>query len=159
MDNFGYMGMEDLGRDIILKKEGRIYIVQCKYWSASKQIHENHITQLYGTTVSYCIENGIDQSMVKGIMVTNIQLSDMAKKMADYLGIRYVENYPMGEYPRIKCNIGHGEYGETTRIYHLPFDQQYDVTQIKNHGEFYAMTVEEAEKAGFRRTFKWFGNR
>ena len=28
----------------------------------------------------------------------------------------------------------------------------------KRQGEFYAMTVVEAEEAGFRRAFKWFGN-
>ncbi len=67
-------------------------------------------------------------------------------------------NYAMGSYPCIKCNIGRSESGET-KIYHLPFDQQYDATKIKNRGEFYAMTVKEAEDAGFRRTFKWFGNK
>ena len=28
----------------------------------------------------YCIENDIDQSKVKGVLVTNIELSDMARK-------------------------------------------------------------------------------
>lgn len=151
-----YMGLEDLGRDIIAKKGDNILIIQCKYWSSVKQIHEKHITQLYGTMVSYCVENDVERERVTGVLVTNIQLSDMAKKMASYLGIKYAENYEMGQFPRIKCNIGHDEYGKT-KIYHLPFDQQYDATKIKNSGEFYAMTVEEAEAAGFRRTFKWFG--
>ena len=159
VDDFGsYMGMEDLGRDIIAKKENNVLIIQCKYWSSIKQIHEKHVTQLYGTMISYCIENNVEQENVKGVLITNIQLSEMAKKMASYLGIQYVENYEMGAYPCIKCNIGHGVDGET-RIYHLPFDQQYDATKIKKKGEFYAMTVAEAEAAGFRRTYKWFGNR
>ena len=159
VDDFGaYMGLEDLGRDIIAKKQNDILIIQCKYWSSIKQIHEKHITQLYGTMISYCIENNVDSSRVKGVLITNIQLSDMAKKMASHLGITYVENYSMGKYPCIKCNIGHDEFGET-KIYHLPFDQQYDVTKITKEGEFYAMTVAEAEAAGFRRTYKWFGNR
>ena len=159
VDDYGsYMGLEDLGRDIIAKKDDTILIIQCKYWSSIKQIHEKHITQLYGTMVSYCIENEVDQAKVKGVLITNIQLSEMAKKMAAFLGIKYMENYAMGTYPCIKCNIGHDEFGET-RIYHLPFDQQYDATKIKNRGEFYAMTVEEAEAAGFRRTFKWFGSK
>ena len=159
VDDFGsYMGLEDLGRDIIAKKDDTVLIIQCKYWSSIKQIHEKHITQLYGTMISYCIENQVEQANVKGVLVTNIQLSEMAKKMASFLGIQYVENYAMGTYPCIKCNIGHDEYGET-KIYHLPFDQQYDATKIKKSGEFYAMTVAEAENAGFRRTFKWFGNK
>lgn len=145
-----------MGRDIIAKKGDEILIIQCKYWSSVKQIHENHITQLYGTTVSYCIENNVEPNRVKGVLVTNIQLSDMAKRMADYLGIKYTENFAMGDYPRIKCNIGSNKNGQT-KIYHLPFDQQYDVTKISGKGEFYAMTVAEAEEAGFRRAFKWFG--
>ena len=159
VDNYGtYMGIEDLGRDIIAKKDRKILIIQCKYWSKVKLIQEKHITQLYGTVISYCVENRIDQSRVKGVLVTNIQLSEMAKKIASFLGIEYIENNEIGEYPCIKCNIARDEYG-ITKIYHLPFDRQYDVTKIKKSGEFYAMTVAEAEAAGFRRTFKWFGEK
>lgn len=157
VDFFGsYMGIEDLGRDVIAKKDDITLIIQCKYWSTKKLIHEKHITQLHGTVASYCIEKNLKTSKVKGILITNIELSDMAKKMAKFLKIEYKENVPKGDYPCIKCNIGH-KGSEITKIYHLPFDQKYDVTQIKNDGEFYAMTVAEAEAAGFRRAYKWFG--
>ena len=76
--------------------------------------------------------------------------------MADYLNIKYKENNPLEEFPRIKCNINYRD-GIQTKIYHLPFDQQYDATKIDQPGEFYAMTVKDAEDAGFRRAFKWFG--
>lgn len=47
---------------------------------------------------------------------------------------------------------------EGGKIYHLPFDQQYDKVKIeKNKGEFYCSTVQEAEKAGFRRAYRWKG--
>ena len=120
-------------------------------------LHEKHITQLYGTMASYCIEHNCPKENVKGVLITNIQLSPMAKKMAKYLGIKFKENIEVDDYPCIKCNIGRDMYGET-KIYHLPFDQQYDSTKISKKGEFYAMTVAEAEEAGFRRAFKWFGN-
>ena len=159
VDYFGsYMGIEDLGRDIIAKKDDKILIIQCKYWSSKKQIHENHINQLFGTMMCYCIEHDIDKSKVKGVMVTNIELSDMAKKMAKMLKIEVVENFEVGEYPCIKCNINRDSYGIETKIYHLPFDQQYDATKIDQKGEFMATTVAEAEAAGFRRAFKWFGS-
>ena len=159
VDDFGtYMGLEDLGRDIIAKNRDFVHIVQCKYWSSVKQIHEKHITQLYGTLVSYCVENNVSQDRVTGVLVTNIQLSPKAKEIAAYLHIHFVENLEMGKYPCIKCNLGHGKNGET-KIYHLPFDQKYDVTKIRKPGEFYAMTVKEAEEAGFRRSYKWFGNK
>lgn len=153
-----YMGLEDLGRDLIVEKDGKVIIIQCKYWSREKLIHEKHINQLYGTVASYCIENKMKKSDVSGLLITNTQLSDMAKKMAAFLKISYIENYEKGTFPCIKCNIGHDENGET-KIYHLPFDQQYDSTKIEGEGEFYAMTVKEAEDAGFRRAFKWFGNK
>lgn len=157
VDNYGErMGLEDLGRDIIARKGNKTFIIQCKYWSQKKQIHENHINQLFGTVTSYCIENGMEGKTVTGILVTNANLSETAKKFAERLGIEYHENVEIGNFPRIKCNLGHDEWGET-RIYHLPFDQQYDATVISKPGEFYAMTVEEAERAGFRRAFKWFG--
>jgi hypothetical protein len=45
------------------------------------------------------------------------------------------------------------------KIYHLPFDQQYDRTKIiKSKGEFYAKTVIEAELRGFRRAHRWRGS-
>ena len=67
VDYFGsYMGLEDLGRDLIAKDEKTTYIVQCKYWSQNKQIHEKHIFQLYGTLISYSIDHSIPLSELSG---------------------------------------------------------------------------------------------
>ena len=75
--------------------------------------------------------------------------------MANALSIEIVEGEPLGEFPRIKCNINSGEFSGEQKIYHLPMDQQYDRTIIGNRpGEFFAFTVKEAEDAGFRRAFK-----
>ena len=152
-----FLKFEDLGRDIIAKKDNNIYIIQCKYWSSIKEIHEKHIMQLYGSVISYCIENNCETSNVTGVLITNIALSDVAKKTAKFLNVEYREFVDIGDYPMIKCNINLCNDG-MTKIYHLPFDQQYDSTKINKPGEFMAMTVAEAENAGFRRTFKWFGN-
>lgn len=155
IDYFGsYMGMEDLGRDLIATKNNKTLIIQCKYWSKEKQIHEKHIMQLYGSLIAYRVENNV--SNAKGLLITNIELSDTAKKFAEILKIEYVENKPLGNFPRIKCNIGHDEFGET-HIYHLPMDFQYDKTKIEKPGEMMATTVAEAEAAGFRRAYKWHG--
>ena len=142
-------GLEDLGRDLIVTCEGKIRIVQCKYWSQNKQIHENHIMQLYGSVIEYNLEN---QTNATGILITNTTLSDKAKEFAKILGIAYKENYNIDVFPRIKCNIG-----VEGKIYHLPFDQQYDTTIIDG-SEFMALTVKEAEDAGFRRAYRWRGN-
>ena len=75
--------------------------------------------------------------------------------MAKALSIEVIENEPMKEFPRIKCNINTDQFGKQSKIYHLPMDQQYDKTIIGNKDkEFYAFTVKEAEDAGFRRTFQ-----
>lgn len=147
--------LEDLGRDLVCKKGDLTLIVQCKYWSSKKQIHEKHINQLYGTMKCYCFENDLPPDSVRGVLVTNITLSETAKKFAAYLGIEIAEKFALGDYPCIKCNINHSAQGGSTKIYHLPFDQQYDVCQINKPGEFMAMTVAEAEAAGFRRAYRW----
>lgn len=148
-------GLEDLGRDIIAKNDEKTLVIQCKYWSSVKIIREKHIAQLYGTLACYKHENSDSAEHTYGVFVTNIALSNQAKQFAEYLGIIVVENFELKDYPKIKCNIGKDEYGLPTKIYHLPFDQQYDSTKIQNDGEFYAFTVAEAESQGFRRAFKY----
>jgi len=160
-------GFEDLGRDIIAIKNGEVFIIQCKYWAQYKQIHEKHIFQLFGTTMEYWINNFnnykkpktfeefskfLNENKLRPLLFTSTALSDKAKEMANALSIEIRENEPIKEFPRIKCNIS-GRDKE--KIYHLPFDQQYDRTIIeKNKGEFFAFTVEEAENSGFRRAFR-----
>ena len=72
------------------------------------------------------------------------------------LGIELMENFRFDKaYPSIKCNISRVD-GQ--KIYHLPFDQQYDKVRVqKEKGEFYCTTVKEAENKGFRRAFRYRG--
>ncbi len=153
--------INDLGRDIIAKKGATTYIIQCKRWATDKEIHENVICQLYGTTIEYNIQTQKDNHnptlfdedlVVIPVLMTTTKVSDTAKAFADKLGVM-VNVVKMGKYPQIKCNINNGN-----KIYHLPFDQQYYTTRIEKPGEKYAWTVEEAEKSGFRRAFRWQGN-
>jgi len=145
--------LEDMGRDLIVMGKDKILIVQCKYWSETKLIHEKHIAQLYGSTIEYALNNGIlnGNATVEPVFVTNIDLSETAKRFAQTLKVT-VHKIDMGNFPRIKCNVNNNE-----KIYHLPFDQQYDRTKIENDGEFYAHTVKEAVEAGFRRAFRFYG--
>ena len=163
-------GFEDLGRDIIATKDGEVCIIQCKHWAQYKEIHEKPIFQLFGTTMEYWIRyfGGtrkqksfevfsalLNEQRLRPIFFTSTSLSEKAKEMAQALSIEVKENEPLGEFPRIKCNINVDETGRKTKIYHLPMDQQYDRTIVGNRdGEFYAFSVKEAEDAGFRRAFK-----
>jgi len=92
-------------------------------------------------------------SEIKPVFVTSTNLSDRANEFAKLLKVEVRENVALGKYPMIKCNISKRN-GE--KVYHLPFDQQYDRTIIEpQDGEFYAWTVEEAENSDFRRAFRW----
>lgn len=139
--------LNDMGRDIIASKGDVVHIIQCKYWSQEKLIHEKHIAQLFGSTIEYSIsiETNLFKPKVMPVFITNIELSETAKKFAKRLNVLICQ-WKFNEFPRIKCNINSGE-----KIYHLPFDQQYDRTQIKNEGEFYAYTIKEATSKGFKR--------
>lgn len=152
-------GLSDLGRDIIAKKNGRYYIIQCKNWSRNKEIHENVVCQLFGTTLEYKIERSEKEpnigwdKRVFPVLYTTTLLSETAMKFADKLGVQVFVT-KKGEYPMIKCNIGKNR----EKIYHLPFDQQYYKVLIEEEkGEFYAWTVKEAVEKGFRRAYKYSG--
>lgn len=148
-------GLEDLGRDVIARHEGVVYVVQCKWWAAHKTIHEKHVFQLFGTVFAHQVENpDLD---VRGRFVTTTTLSDTARDYASRLNVEVSEQFAFDRtYPCIKCNVA-PKSGE--RIYHLPFDQMYDQTVVhSSRGEFYTATVAEAEAAGFRRAFRWSGN-
>lgn len=143
-----------MGRDIIASKIGTdgveiIYIIQCKNWASKKEIHENIICQLYGTTIKYKLDNKKLFSRVIPVICTTVHLTETANEFAKALGVE-VWVIKKGDYPMIKCNINNGN-----KIYHLPFDQKYNQTQICKDGEFYAWTVKEAVEQGFRRAFKY----
>ncbi|WP_309668386.1 hypothetical protein [Tabrizicola sp.] len=158
-------GFDDLGRDLIAKKKGVTKIIQCKYWSSHKEIHEKHIFQLFGSVVEYIAREKMQSdsfdlfsrfekfSDIQAELVTSTRLSMRAKEFSSILNVRVRELQPIGSYPMIKCNISK-RGGE--RVYHLPFDQQYDRTRIEPHlGELYVSTTGEAEDRGFRRAFRW----
>jgi hypothetical protein len=163
-------GLNDLGRDLVAKKDDAVEIIQCKNWSERKTIHEKHIFQLFGTTVEYWLKYGrSDQDLVqmdffpkllkrdkiKATFITSTSLSPVAKDFAKVLNVSFSENYKLQRYPSIKCNVSR-RTGE--KIYHLPFDQQYDTTIIEEErNECYVETVKEAEDLGFRRAFRWKG--
>ncbi|TKG93716.1 hypothetical protein EYV94_15840 [Puteibacter caeruleilacunae] len=161
-----YCGMEkrfeDKGRDLIARKDGVTLIIQCKYWSKNATIHENHICQLYGTAIEYELkqqQNKLLTETIRPVFITNNEiLSETAKAFANKLGVDIIEDFAIDEsqFRRIKCNIGKNKEMGLTKIYHLPYDQQYERIQINTEsGDFYASTVKEAMNKGFRRAFKY----
>lgn len=146
-----FQGKGDLGRDLVCTKGKEVIVIQCKNWSQFKTVFENNIFQFFGTVFQYRDSN--PDKKVKAIFYTTTEVSDLARRFAGELGIELKEKFKLpNDYPCIKCNISR----EGTKIYHLPFDQQYDNTMIEiDKGEFYCAKVLEAEKKGFRRAFRW----
>lgn len=157
-------GLDDLGVDLICIKDNEILLIQCKYWNKDSTIRENAISQLFGTSIRYCIENdynlsdGLFNTKVKPIFITTTNLSETAEKFASLLKIEVI-NIPFDKnYPKIKCNPGIDKDGKSTKIYHLPFDQMYDRVNNILNGGFNVCTIKEAKKQGYRRAFRWRGN-
>lgn len=141
------LGVKDQGIDLICRKEDRIHFVQCKCWSTNKTIYEKHLCQLFGACIYQEETNkGLQEMKTSPVFICTTKIDATAAAVANILGIKLHEIHFDKEYPMIKCNINKGE-----RIYHLPFDQQYDRTIIKNRGECYVRTVKDAMKMGFRR--------
>jgi len=157
-----FKGKEDLGRDLICQKEKDFIVIQCKYWAQFRIIYERHIFQFFGTVFQYKDEN--PDRKVRAIFYTSTELSKLARRFANELGIELKENFKFDkDYPSIKCHTSKADNpyaSRGTKIYHLPFDQQYDKTKLeKKYGEFYCKTVKEAEDAGFRRAFRYRVNK
>lgn len=156
----GFLKQDDLGRDIIADDGMQHYVIQCKFWSKFKEVHENVVMQLYATTVEYTmsLEKQKKEKFMtppKALLIANIELSETAKRIAKVLNVEYIK-LQMGEYPMIKCNVGNNG----SKIYHLPFDQQYDKVKILDFEKDMTWTVEEAEKRGFRRAKRYkFGKK
>jgi hypothetical protein len=158
-------GLQDMGRDVIARRGAELRVIQCKYWSQDKIIHEKHIFQLFGSALEYGFRLKMYEDMdqlalfggankaraVTAVLYTSTKISDVAREVAEKLHVECNENIRISDYPLVKCNIRDGQ-----KIYHLPFDQLYDRTKIKpSSGEKYAYTCAEAEEAGFRRAWKW----
>lgn len=156
-----FKGLEDLGRDLICKKGNEVRVIQAKCWSAEKLIHEKHVFQLFGTTQLFLmdeINTDLFAPNVEPFFITTTQLSEVARKAAQWLKISVKEEYALiKNYPMIKCNINPRT---EDKIYRLPMDQQYDKVKIKPEtGECYVQTTAEAEELGFRRAFRYRGER
>ena len=95
-----------------------------------------------------------DRKKIIPVFVCHNELSETAKKMANYLGIRVYENIELKPFPMIKCNLD-------TFIYHLPVDDNYWTIMTEKTKEKFVkvMTVKEAESLGCRRAFKYHFNK
>ena len=150
-------GLEDLGVDLICESDKEIVVIQCKRLSPKKSIpvRENTVSQIYGATKYLAMRRKWSKPVVASV-ITTFELSETAREFADLLGVERQERMSFEKYPLIKCNIG----STGDKIYHLPFDQQYDSIVIGDvNGELYANDIAEAEGLGFRHAYRWRGSK
>lgn len=157
-------GFDDLGRDVIVKRPMEpTRLIQCKRWSPHKTIPEAAVFQLYGTTISYFIEeNGRAPKdtaellrFVRPCFYSTARISGRVRDIALLMGVEIKDDMVLSDWPMIKCNIS----SSGDRIYHLPMDQQYDRVKLVRQDEKYVHSVIEAERLGFRRAKRWGGNK
>ena len=163
-------GLNDLGRDLIAIKGNEHLIIQAKCWSRHKRIHVKHVYQLHASYLHYRyqLRQSLKKSVgkqkarelmrtynIRAVICASTDLSPEAQDVVNYLNIIEFRKEKLDKtYPMIKCNIGR----ETReKIYHLPFDSQYDSIIIGNvedgeDKEKYVHTTSEAEALGFRRS-------
>lgn len=145
--------LADMGRDLIATNGQRTLIIQCKRWNKHKIIHEKHIFQLFGSVTVMRIQHPEEE--LEAVLVTSCPLSQLARDCAAALHIEIADSYPMRDYPLIKC---HNSKRTGEKIYHLPFDQQYDnIAMSSKNNDEYASTVAEAIDKGYRRAYAWHG--
>lgn len=149
-------GKNDLGRDLICYKGNEIILVQCKNWSKFKTIYENSIFQFFGTI--FQMKQSNKNKSVTGHFYATTSVSNLARAFANELGIKLYENFQFNKkYPCVKCI---DSPRRKTKIYHLPFDQQYDHIKMNIDDKHrYCETVQKAEELGFRRAFKYRGKK
>jgi micrococcal nuclease len=72
------------------------------------------------------------------------------------LAISVILSFTLSACSSSDCNIkGNISYNTGEKIYHLPEDQFYDVTEIdESYGEECFCSEEEAEDAGFRKSLR-----
>lgn len=159
-------GLQDLGRDLLARRGDELVVIQCKHWATFRTVRERHVYQLFATALQLALAERMPKpgatqlalfpellaaSQTRPLLITSTTLSPKAKEVAAALNVGVEESIPMESYSCIKCNVSRTT-GE--RIYHLPFDQQYDNVLIEpSRGERYVATCAEAEKLGFRRAF------
>ena len=99
------LGYDDMGIDLIAKRDGRTVLIQCKYWGYGKLVRENTVCQLKGSWDFYLLKNHLSRENVQARIVTNVYLSETAREVADALGIVYWEGHEKVILPELKADM------------------------------------------------------
>jgi hypothetical protein len=75
----------DHGIDIVVSKEARIAIVQCKFWDPARSVGPNVVRDLIGARSAV-------GAIVEALLVTSSRLTEGAVKLAHETGVKFIES-------------------------------------------------------------------
>lgn len=87
VDENGRNGINDHGIDLIASKDGIRRYIQCKGWKRHKFIHEDVVSQLYGSVAAF--EGTENTDGVERYIYSPAQLDNVAASTAERLHIRF----------------------------------------------------------------------
>ena len=117
------LGYDDMGIDVIAKRDGRTVLIQCKYWGYGKLIRENIVCQLKGSWDFYLLKNHLPRENVQARIITNIYLSETAKEVADALGIVYEEGHEKVIVSELKADVANEDGGNDDMPDEIEWDE------------------------------------
>ena len=140
-------GFYDMGRDLIVREDESVKVIQAKCWAGYKKITESHIFQLYGSTIHfYKTEIDGDDIEVIPVFYTSAKYSDTAVDVAKTLGVVLKTEKLDRSYPMVKCVFN----SEGLGVYYLPMNPIYDEIEVNpSSGGEYVFSVFEAVEKGF----------
>lgn len=152
VEHRGYLGMNDMGVDLIARRGHDVLLIQCKCWAQGRILYEKHVFQLYGVLSYFRTTHKFPNDNLQAVLITSAELSSTAKDAAFALGIHYREERKAIPFPCVKCAIHHDSHGGDTKQYYLPMDLHYDDIRICSPGECFVTDPQEAVDKGFNRS-------
>lgn len=122
VDENGRHGINDHGIDLIASKEGTKRYVQCKCWKSNHFIHEDIVSQLYGSVASF---EGTDNLQgIEKYIFSPASLDATAQAEADRLGIVFVRlefpGHPGYDGQQVEYHPRHKKYFHHWRRHRRP---------------------------------------
>jgi hypothetical protein len=138
---------QGLERDLVARLDGVTEVVHCARAVPPRAVDDRRIGRLHAAVAATRIEGR--RRKVTGTLLTTATLSTQAQALAEALHLEVREEMPHPEWPRIKCTVAPRS---ARRTYVLPLDPGYDDTVVDiGRGDFFALSVAEAEERGFIR--------
>jgi Restriction endonuclease len=85
IEQWGASRRGDRGVDIVASKQGRVALVQCKYWAPNMVIGPHIVRELIGARSSI-------GGQIEAVIVTSSRLTEEAKRLASETGVKWFEN-------------------------------------------------------------------